>query len=226
MQCDCTIDGAGSTRQPSLAEPRCPSPTSSARAPAGRRRSIRARVIICARCGAPLLARYDLERLRSWTRETLRDREPTLWRYRELLPVFPGESPVTLGEGFTPLLHAPRLGAELGLSRALREGRVAQPDQFVQGARAIHRRHPRAGAGRHDGLGAHGRQRRLRHGGLCRVGRPRRARLHAARRQAGVRRRVRACSARTVELVDGLITDAGRVAAETRRPLGGTTSRR
>jgi threonine synthase len=66
-------------------------------------------------CGAPLLARYDLASLSSWPRESLRDRETTLWRYRELLPLFPGESPVTLGEGWTPLIHAVRLGAALGL---------------------------------------------------------------------------------------------------------------
>ena len=40
-------------------------------------------------------------------REKLRDREPDLWRYREVLPPC---DPVTLGEGMTPLLHAPRLG--------------------------------------------------------------------------------------------------------------------
>ena len=60
---------------------------------------------LCA-CGAPLLARYDLARARAWRRESLRDRVPTMWRYRELLPVFDGEQPVTLGEGFTPLFHA------------------------------------------------------------------------------------------------------------------------
>jgi threonine synthase len=75
----------------------------------------RARHHLCA-CGAPLLARYHLGSLRSWRKESLRDRAPTLWRYRELLPLFPDETPVTLGEGFTPLLHAARLGAELGLS--------------------------------------------------------------------------------------------------------------
>ena len=40
-----------------------------------------------------------------------------MWRYRELLPLFDGEAPVTLGEGFTPLVHAARLGATLGLDR-------------------------------------------------------------------------------------------------------------
>jgi threonine synthase len=68
-------------------------------------------------CGAPLLARYDLEAARQWPRESLQDRAPDMWRYRELMPLFPGESPVSLGEGFTPLIHAKRLGARLGLDR-------------------------------------------------------------------------------------------------------------
>ena len=69
---------------------------------------------LCA-CGAPLLARYDLDKARSWKRESLVGREPNMWRYRELLPLFDGETPVTLGEGFTPLFHARALGATLGL---------------------------------------------------------------------------------------------------------------
>jgi threonine synthase len=68
-------------------------------------------------CGAPLLARYDLDAARSWSRDTLKGREPNMWRYRELLPLFDGEQPVTLGEGFTPLFHAKTLGARLGLDR-------------------------------------------------------------------------------------------------------------
>ena len=71
---------------------------------------------LCA-CGAPLLARYDLDKARAWPRESLVGREPNMWRYRELLPLFDGETPVTLGEGFTPLFHARALGATLGLDR-------------------------------------------------------------------------------------------------------------
>src|SRR4029450_736866 len=67
------------------------------------------------RCGAPLLARYDLAAAHAWSRQSLAGRPPTLWRYRELMPLFDGEEPVTLGEGFTPLLHARRLGATVGL---------------------------------------------------------------------------------------------------------------
>ena len=47
----------------------------------------------------------------------LTGRPPSLWRYRELLPLPFDEEPVTLGEGMTPLLPCPRLGRELGLSR-------------------------------------------------------------------------------------------------------------
>ena len=68
-------------------------------------------------CGAPLLARYDMVAARQWTRESLAAREPSMWRYRELMPLLAGEAPVTLGEGWTPLLHAKRLGRELGLDR-------------------------------------------------------------------------------------------------------------
>jgi len=67
------------------------------------------------RCGSPLLARYDLDAARRWSREALKDREPNMWRYRELMPVFDGETPVSLGEGLTPLIHATTLGSRLGL---------------------------------------------------------------------------------------------------------------
>ena len=68
-------------------------------------------------CGAPLLARYDLDAARGWSRDSVKGRAPNMWRYRELMPLLPGEDPVTLGEGFTPLIHATRLGAKLGLDR-------------------------------------------------------------------------------------------------------------
>jgi threonine synthase len=73
---------------------------------------------VCPSCGMPLLARYDLAAARaSWSRDSLAGRPPTMWRYRELLPLFPGERPVTLGEGFTPLLRTCRLGDAVGLAQ-------------------------------------------------------------------------------------------------------------
>jgi threonine synthase len=67
--------------------------------------------------GRPIWVRYHLDRIRAAvTREEIARRPPTLWRYRELLPLPLNEEPVTLGEGMTPLLHCPRLGKQLGLS--------------------------------------------------------------------------------------------------------------
>lgn len=66
-------------------------------------------------CGKPLLARYDLKKAASTlTLEALKSRPGTLWRYAEVLP---NDPPVSLGEGMTPLVHAKRLGASMGLER-------------------------------------------------------------------------------------------------------------
>jgi threonine synthase len=65
----------------------------------------------------PLWVRYDLDGVgRAMSKETLRERPPSMWRYRELLPLDFDLEPVTLGEGMSPLLKCERLGAELGLS--------------------------------------------------------------------------------------------------------------
>lgn len=64
-------------------------------------------------CGKPLLARYDLKRAAATLNLAgLQGRPQTLWRYAEVLP---GGERVSLGEGMTPLIHAARLGASLGL---------------------------------------------------------------------------------------------------------------
>ncbi len=64
-------------------------------------------------CGGPLLARYNLEAAaKTLTREALRSRPPTMWRYAEVLP---GGEPVSLGEGMTPLVHVRRLGGRIGI---------------------------------------------------------------------------------------------------------------
>lgn len=73
---------------------------------------------LCPECGKPLLARYDLRAAaRTLSPSDLAGREPSLWRYRELLPVRDLANCLTLGEGWTPLVHATRLGAEIGLDR-------------------------------------------------------------------------------------------------------------
>ena len=59
---------------------------------------------------------YDLEAARkNVSPKDIATRERSLWRYRELLPMFSDTAVVSLGEGWTPMLHARKLGAELDL---------------------------------------------------------------------------------------------------------------
>jgi threonine synthase len=142
-----------------------------------------------------------------------------MWRYRELLPVFDGEEPITLGEGFTPLVHARRLGAGLGLDRLFVKDESLNPTNSFkargQSAAITRARYlgattvsvPSAGnAG--SALAAYAARAGLR----AKVFLPRDVRTPF----------VRECElyGADVELVDGLITDAGRIAAERGGPLG------
>ncbi len=69
---------------------------------------------LCVECGKPLLVRYDLERAaQTLTKESLKTRASDLWRYREVLPVENAENIVSFGEGWTPLLPANRLAETL-----------------------------------------------------------------------------------------------------------------
>ena len=71
-------------------------------------------------CGGPLLVRYDLARLRTeWHRESLASAVNSMWRYGPALPVTRQDSIISLGEGMTPLLPARRTGARIGASDLL-----------------------------------------------------------------------------------------------------------
>jgi len=174
-------------------------------------------------CGMPLLARYDLAGARGWPRDSLAGREPTMWRYREVMPLLDGpdgaEAPVTLGEGWTPLLHARRLGRELGLAR------LYVKDESLNPTNSFKARGLSAAVTRAFHLGA-------RVLSIPTAGNAGNA-LAAYAASAGLEARVfmprdvktpfvRECElyGASVELVDGLITDAGRVAAEKGQPLG------
>ncbi len=68
-------------------------------------------------CGGALLVRYHLDAIRQlWTRDSLAQAKPDLWRYWPVLPVTRRESIVSLGEGMTPLIETKRLGAAVGAS--------------------------------------------------------------------------------------------------------------
>jgi len=87
------------------------SPVDGATFPADRPQSMHA--------GRPLLVQYDLAAVAAELENaSFSDRPSTMWRYRELLPAPAGgtDAIVSLGEGMTPLLRADRLGARLGIS--------------------------------------------------------------------------------------------------------------
>jgi len=179
----------------------------------------RERHFLCPSCGLPLLACYDLTAARAWSRDSLVGREPNMWRYRELMPLLPGDEPVTLGEGFTPLLHARRLGGSLGLERLFIK------DESLNPTNSFKARGQSAAITRAKALGAttialptagnagNAAAAYSAAAGLeCQVFIPKDAkrpfidecRLYGA----------------TVTLVDGLITDAGKMAGEQGKPLG------
>jgi threonine synthase len=170
-------------------------------------------------CGAPLLARYDLTAARTWRPESLVGREPTMWRYRELMPLLDDERPLTLGEGWTPLMHAKRLGGGLGLERLYIKDESLNPTNSFK-ARGLSAAVTRA---------AHLKARTL---SVPSAGNAANA-MAAYAALAGLEAQVfmprdvkvpfiRECElyGATVNLVDGLITDAGRIAAEKGKPLG------
>ena len=85
---------------------------------------------LCRECGKPLLVRYDLERAaRKLTKESLRERAADLWRYREVLPVEEAANVVSLGEGWTPLVRASRLGARLDMTALYVKDESQNPTQ-------------------------------------------------------------------------------------------------
>jgi len=142
-----------------------------------------------------------------------------MWRYRELMPVFEGEEPVTLGEGFTPLIHARSLGGSLGLDRLYIKDESLNPTNSfkARGQSAAITRAKYLGAKTvalpTAGNAGNAAAAYAAAAGLgCEVFIPKDAKrpfidecwLYGAR----------------VTLVDGLITDAGRAAAEKGAPLG------
>ena len=65
---------------------------------------------LCRECAKPLLVRYDLKKAsETLTPESLNGRVSSLWRYREVLPVVDDANIVSLGEGWTPIFRADRI---------------------------------------------------------------------------------------------------------------------
>jgi threonine synthase len=66
-------------------------------------------------CGGPLLVLYDLEKTKAtWSRESIAKGPANMWRYAAVLPVRDPANIVSLGEGMTPLIRTARLGQRIG----------------------------------------------------------------------------------------------------------------
>jgi threonine synthase len=170
-------------------------------------------------CGAPLLARYDLQAAHVWSRDSLQGRAANMWRYRELMPLFDGEDPITLGEGWTPLLHAKRLGASLGMERLFVKDESLNPTNSfkARGLAAAVTRAAHLGA-KNLSVPSAGNAANAMAAYAAAAGIP----AHVFMPKDVKVPFVRECElyGAHVTLVDGLITDAGRIAAEKGRPLG------
>jgi threonine synthase len=177
-------------------------------------------------CGSPLVARYDLTAAKRISKSAFAAREGSMWRYRELMPLLnlPGrggqpESPISLGEGWTPLIRTRRLGQALGLEKLYVKDESLNPTNsfkarglsaavtraFYLGAKTLSI--PTAGnAG--NAMAAYAARANL----TAQVFMPKDVKIPF----------IRECEiyGAEVTLVDGLITDAGRIAAEKGKPLG------
>ncbi len=93
----------------------------------GARNDIHAVATVCV-CGSPLLVDYDYDRA-GWIfrRIDWSARDYSIWKYRELLPVFDDRNIVTLGEGGTPLLPSQAIGEKIGCSRLFFKDESANP---------------------------------------------------------------------------------------------------
>ena len=88
---------------------------------------------LCAACGKPLFAVYDLVALRKldrFGRSSFEGREKALWRWRELLPLPKDAELISLGEGGTPLLRAEKFGSEMDVDLWIKDESLNPTQSF------------------------------------------------------------------------------------------------
>ena len=170
--------------------------------------------------GAPLFARYDLDHLSaSFSRDDLAGRAVNMWRYREVMPLRDGDQEITLEEGFTPLRAAPRLGSWTGFSRLLIKDESVNPTGSFKArglsaavtaaaARGVTKLAIPTAGNAGGALAAYAAVADLE----CHVFMPRDT-------PVAFQLEVRSCGAR-LELVDGLISDCGRIVGERQEAMG------
>ena len=174
---------------------------------------------LCPSCALPLLARYDLNAARAWRRESLTGRAPDMWRYREMMPLLAGDDPVTLSEGFTPVIHAKRLGRLLGLDNLFIKDESLNPtDSFKARGQSAAITRARALGADTIALPTAGNAGNAAAAYSAAAGLACQVFIPSDAKQAFIDE-CRLYGAH-VTLVDGLITDAGRLAAEQGEPRG------
>ncbi|UCC72712.1 MAG: threonine synthase [Gemmatimonadota bacterium] len=175
---------------------------------------------VCEECGAPLLARYPLERIaKQFDPKDLEGRPWTMWRYREVMPLAAGEEPITLGEGGTPLLDVPKLAKLAGVGKLSVKDEGLNPTASFK-ARGMSAAVTRAVAGGASGFVAPsaGNAAGALSAYAARAGVPVRVYMPKDTPPAIVAE-CRALGAE-VELLDGVITDCGAKAREFARQTG------
>ncbi|HTP06898.1 MAG TPA: threonine synthase [Anaerolineae bacterium] len=168
---------------------------------------------LCEKCGAPLWVRYALDQARhELDRDRFASRPASLWRWAELLPIDDLAQRIDLGEGGTPLLRIDRLAAQLNLSEVWLkdEGRNPTGSFKARGMAAAVTRAKALGvkefvvptAGNAGGAAA---------AYAARAGMA----IHVYMPQDAPPANINECRAvgADVHLIDGLINDAGRIAA-------------
>ncbi|HEY0593299.1 MAG TPA: threonine synthase [Thermoanaerobaculia bacterium] len=174
---------------------------------------------LCPACNAPVVVRYDIQPDPE-LRARIRCRARGMWRWSEVLPPVPPAEVVTLGEGDTPLLAAPRLGRALGMTNLLVKDESLNPTRSfkARGMAAAVTMARRLGAERlaaptagnaGSALAAYG----------ARAGLP----IFIAMPDDTPSSMIDECRSygAEVELVRGVITDAGRRVQEVLRERGG-----
>ncbi len=165
-------------------------------------------------CQAPLFAKYDLEgAARALRPEMLINRIPTMWRYAEVMPVEEESHRISLGEGFTPLLQAASLGKSVGVPNLMIKDEGVNPTGYFKArglSAAISKVFELGGtavaipsAGNAGGATA---------AYAARVGLP--AHIFMPKDVPEANRVECEALGAKLELVDGLISDCGRIVAE------------
>lgn len=171
-------------------------------------------------CGAPLLARYSMEAAsRTMTREAVSGREPTLWRYAELLPLRDRRNRVSLHEAVTPVLPLAHAGADLGFDALFLKDEALLPTGSFKARGAA------VGVSRAKELGIRGfaMPTNGNAGGAwsayaARAGME--AHIFMPQSAPAINRMECVMAGAQVRLVDGLISDAGRIAAQAVKERG------